>query len=170
MTSQWVLLPVSQSPHAIRLDLTRLHLLLLNSSIVRYIFCLLRYTVTDCLVCPTVGYSNCELSIINRIICGIVISKVEAQWIRLRLPSCHPRFESKAKQSTLSSFNFKCVLYLSCEKNKNKQKRSGLTHLKRSFKTRHQEPYKPIYSSRSIEDRAKLFFLLWTMASVRFKW
>ena len=43
-----------------------------------------------------------------------------AQWIRLRLPSCTP--------STLfSSIVF--VLYLSCEKNENKQKkRPGLAH------------------------------------------
>ena len=46
-----------------------------------------------------------------------------AQWIRLRLPSWCPRFESQAPHlPMLLSFIVKCVLYLSCEKNGNKQK------------------------------------------------
>ena len=54
-----------------------------------------------------------------------------AQWIRLRLPSCWPRFESQVHHlPMLLSFIVKFVLYLSCEKNENKQKRPGLDHLK----------------------------------------
>ena len=49
-----------------------------------------------------------------------------AQWIRLRLPSCRPGFESiYIVQIVYLSFE------LECEKNKNKQKRPGLAHLKK---------------------------------------
>ena len=44
-----------------------------------------------------------------------------AQWNRLRLPSCRPGFESQARNLRFLFIVF--VLYLSCEKNENKQKR-----------------------------------------------
>ena len=46
-----------------------------------------------------------------------------AQWIRLHLLSCCTGFESQAFM--LLSPTVKFVLYLSCKKNKNKQKEPG---------------------------------------------
>ena len=42
-----------------------------------------------------------------------------AQWIRLRLPSCGPRFRSHAQHLRIIQF----VIELRCEKDKNKQER-----------------------------------------------
>ena len=51
------------------------------------------------------------------------------QWIRLRLPTCRPRFESQAHHICFYHLVIvKVVLYLSCEKNENKQKRPGGCH------------------------------------------
>ena len=58
------------------------------------------------------------------------------QWIRLRLPTCRPRFESQAHHICFYHLVIvKVVLYLSCEKNENKQKRPYLAHLKRKILT-----------------------------------
>ena len=43
-----------------------------------------------------------------------------AQWIRLRLPSCRPGFESQAHH--LCFFNLYLSFELECEKNENQQK------------------------------------------------
>ena len=51
--------------------------------------------------------------------CGIWGAAI-AQWIHLRLPSCHPGFESQARH--LHFFISEIVLYLSLEKKENKQK------------------------------------------------
>ena len=55
-----------------------------------------------------------------------------AQWIRLRLPSSHPGFESQAYH--LCFFQ---IIYLSfelgCEKNENKQKEAGIGPFKKNF-------------------------------------
>ena len=57
-----------------------------------------------------------------------------AQWIRLRLPSCRPGFESQAHHLCFFSIYIVQILYLSfeleCETNENKQKEAGLAHLK----------------------------------------
>ena len=47
-----------------------------------------------------------------------------AQWIRLRLPSCRPGFESQAHH--LCFFNLYLSFELECEKNENKQKEAGI--------------------------------------------
>ena len=52
-----------------------------------------------------------------------------AQWIRLRLPSCRPGFESQARNLRFLFIVF--VLYLSCEKNENKQKEAGFGPFKK---------------------------------------
>ena len=49
-----------------------------------------------------------------------------AQWIRLRLPSCRPGFESQAHHPRFYH-NSQYVPYLSCERNK---KRPDLVHFK----------------------------------------
>ena len=45
-----------------------------------------------------------------------------AQWICLRLPSCHPRFESQAHHLSFHQF----VELFNLEKDKNKQKEAGI--------------------------------------------
>ena len=59
---------------------------------------------------------------------GIKFVKVKgaaiAQWISLYLPSCHPGFESQAHHLHFIIIIY-YVLYLSCEKNKIKQKVNG---------------------------------------------
>ena len=52
-----------------------------------------------------------------------------AQWIRLRLPSCRPGFESQAHH--LCFFNLYLSFELECEKNENKQKEAGIGPLKK---------------------------------------
>ena len=55
-----------------------------------------------------------------------------APWFRLRLPSCGPRFESRAHH--LCFFQFVLLPFeLNCERNKNKQKEAGIGLLKTSF-------------------------------------
>ena len=51
------------------------------------------------------------------------------QWIRLRIPSCRPGFESQAYHLSFYSF-----IIVSCRKDENKQKRPGLAHLKKTNK------------------------------------
>ena len=60
---------------------------------------------------------------LNKSIWGAAI----AQWIRLRLPSCHPGFESQAHHLGFYFIYSQICLYLSlyCEKNDNKQKVAG---------------------------------------------
>ena len=52
-----------------------------------------------------------------------------AQWIRPRLPSCHPGFKSQAHMYAFLIYIVH-IVYLSfqleCEKNKNKQKEAGI--------------------------------------------
>ena len=52
-----------------------------------------------------------------------------AQWICLYLPSCHPGFKSQAHHQRFYP-NCQFVLYLSCEKNENKQKEAGFDPFK----------------------------------------
>ena len=53
-----------------------------------------------------------------------------AQWIRLRLPSCRPGFESQAHHLCFFSIYIVQIVYLSfeleCEKNENKRKEAGI--------------------------------------------
>ena len=53
-----------------------------------------------------------------------------AQWIRLRLPSCRPGFESQAHH--LSFYQFIFELY-HVEKDENKQKEAGIGPLKKTI-------------------------------------
>ena len=55
-----------------------------------------------------------------------------AQWIHLRLPSCHSRFETQANH--LSSYLIYSQIYLSlyCEKYENKQKEAGFGPFKKN--------------------------------------
>ena len=50
------------------------------------------------------------------------------QWIRLRLPSCRPRFDSLSLLSMLLSFIVKFVLYLSLQCEKRIKKEAGFGH------------------------------------------
>ena len=56
-----------------------------------------------------------------------------AQWIRLRLPSCHPGFESQPHHLRFYQNKDKFVLYLHmhCEKNEDKQKEAGFGPFKK---------------------------------------
>ena len=51
------------------------------------------------------------------------------QWIRLCLPFCRPGFESQAHHLHFYHYS-QFVLYLSCEKNENKQKEAGFDPFK----------------------------------------
>ena len=51
-----------------------------------------------------------------------------AQGIRLRLPSCHPRFEPQAHHLHFKAFEVKFVY---CERNENKQKEAGFGPFKK---------------------------------------
>ena len=53
-----------------------------------------------------------------------------AQWIRLRLPSCHPGFESQARYLRFFIYIICAIFVIWKNKNKNK-KRPGLAHLKK---------------------------------------
>ena len=58
------------------------------------------------------------------------ISAAIAQWIRLRLPSCRPGYESQAHHLRFFSIYIVQIVNLSfeleCEKNENKQKEAGI--------------------------------------------
>ena len=60
-----------------------------------------------------------------------------AQWIRLRLPSCHPRFKSQAHHLRFFQFIlFKlyiCHLNWNVKRTKINKKRPGLAHFKKNI-------------------------------------
>ena len=76
---------------------------------------------------------NQNLTIINSAVDG---GAAIAQWIFLRLPSCHPGFESQAHHLCLFQFIlFKlyiCHLNWNVKRTKINKKRPGLAHLKKT--------------------------------------